>query len=458
MANENPKLKAEIITTFDGRGAAEAKKSVAEQIKGFDQLSETAQRTLRGEAIETEKVISRKQQLRAAVKGLAFEFPVLARFAHLALNPISLALGGIVIVAERFRASLVRLQEQLAPGGTFASTTKAWEAQIDAIKQTDLEALAYQRSLLGIINNAEQFGRISAALLANLTGQSKALDAIEEAQKKLALSTASSAEEREQIEVTFANRRMARLNKEADEAVAIKKRERERIREEITKLDQEAQQIEDQLRGAERPGLAQARFEAAKANVVAAQEQVRKSEQALAGRGVGITAALAEPLLRQKLESDRAALAQAEANLRAQEGTVFERQDTFNQIMERRALNRQLRQQAGARESSLGQEIEQSLITGGIEKDTRASVAEIERRRREVEAVEPAARRGIEINQQALQQAGYQVAENLSVAIDQAIQEVFVNGVAPQVRKMIEERALKLAQEINRKIEYSLPK
>jgi hypothetical protein len=140
MADNNPKLQAEIVTTFDGKGAAEAKRTVQETIKGFDQLSQEAQRTLRGDTEATEKSISSKHRLRGAVKGIAFEFPVLARLAGFFFNPLSATVGGAIAVFGALQQRIERLKESLQPGAGFKSFADAMNKQAEALQNAALEA------------------------------------------------------------------------------------------------------------------------------------------------------------------------------------------------------------------------------------------------------------------------------------------------------------------------------
>ena len=82
---------------------------------------ELAARGLTAQDVEQadEKQIITKGRLKAAIKGIAFEFPELAHLAHLALNPITLALTGLVLVVgkvrDTFRSFSVCIREFSGP-------------------------------------------------------------------------------------------------------------------------------------------------------------------------------------------------------------------------------------------------------------------------------------------------------------------------------------------------------
>lgn len=77
-----------IRTTTDPAGA----RATINELNAVKQAGQSANRDI---AKETEALTVKKHDLHAAIKGLKGEFPELAHFAHLALNPIAFVVAGI---------------------------------------------------------------------------------------------------------------------------------------------------------------------------------------------------------------------------------------------------------------------------------------------------------------------------------------------------------------------------
>jgi hypothetical protein len=78
------------------------------------QTTETGKEGVKQEELvekATEKTLTKKQQLRDMVKGLGHEFPVLGRFASMALNPIAIATSAISVAFIAAKKNLDNIKQ-----------------------------------------------------------------------------------------------------------------------------------------------------------------------------------------------------------------------------------------------------------------------------------------------------------------------------------------------------------
>lgn len=130
----------EILIRY-GLDAGKAKEATAELKKLEEQTKATGKEGVRQEEAVTEatkKTTSAKRQLKAAVKGLAFEFPILGKVAALAMNPISLSVAGLVVAYKTAQDGMAKIKESFG-GFELPATTET------KIEQVEKLAAAYGR-------------------------------------------------------------------------------------------------------------------------------------------------------------------------------------------------------------------------------------------------------------------------------------------------------------------------
>jgi hypothetical protein len=234
----NPKLRAEITTTFDGKGTEDAKKALA----GVGQAATQSASESKTAAAQTQEASKRSTEeihnARAAVRGLALEFPFLARVANAALNPITAAVGVAVAAFSALLSVLQELRrissETVTPMRNLAG---ALDNQRDAAAEAQLKAAEYQRTLEGIGKEAETTKERIDELTESILRRARAEGQLEDANKALALAEIEEAEaagkitseeaikRRAEIEEKVARSRLDRENKTAREVLEIRAKE-----------------------------------------------------------------------------------------------------------------------------------------------------------------------------------------------------------------------------------------
>lgn len=248
----NPKLRAEITTTFDGKGTDEAKRALT----GVGEAATESGSESKAAAAKTEEATKRTTdatfKARDAVRGLALEFPFLARVAHAALNPITAAVGLAVAAFSKLFSALQELRNLTTATITpMRNLAGAMDSQRDAAADAQLAAAEFQRTLAQIGKEAESTKGPIDELTASILAQARAEGELQDAHKELAraklhadeatgqISAEDAITKRAEIEESFARRRVDLENKTSREVVELRVKELNELLQKIGKLEAE---------------------------------------------------------------------------------------------------------------------------------------------------------------------------------------------------------------------------
>jgi hypothetical protein len=132
---------------------ATANKDIAAGVKTYS----TAEAEAAAASVEaTDKTFASKKQLKAAVKGLREEFPVLAHVAKLALNPITFIVAGVGAAFALWTRRIEEATRTLA-GMELPDISDAHIAKVKSA------ATAYQQLSEAVAKSAEAYNSVSAA-------------------------------------------------------------------------------------------------------------------------------------------------------------------------------------------------------------------------------------------------------------------------------------------------------
>src|ERR1051325_7689301 len=191
-------LKFPIDVTADTKGAQEAKAALQDVDQASKEINQSGDAASKQSEQATEKQTASHKRLKEAIKGVALEFPELAHLAHLALNPISLTLAGIVLVLGRVRDTFRQLDEVLQTPD-FARLTGAVEANKEAMRQAAIDALGFERQLKLVANAQQTVTQKTDLAIEALRRQSRAQIEVTDAQEALALAMVDAAEKEGKI-------------------------------------------------------------------------------------------------------------------------------------------------------------------------------------------------------------------------------------------------------------------
>lgn len=243
MADEKD-FQIKLVASADMRAAKDAARALQEVRKETGQEAKETQDS----AKSSERLALKKNELRAAVKGLSLEFPVLGRLAALALNPISLFVAG---AASAWGIWTRRIKEATDALGGFEmpdvsgsklegirQATEAWgkyaEAVGNAVRQYGEAEAASQRAMAKVkeetAQRLEQIKLMKELEAARLETEKVGLSQEEYARRKSALEADTRADEAgvkwqgQQDEWYVKNERVATLRQEAAEKEAAARR------------------------------------------------------------------------------------------------------------------------------------------------------------------------------------------------------------------------------------------
>jgi hypothetical protein len=131
----------------------------------------------------TAKTISGKQQLSGSLRGLALQFPILGRVAALAMNPISLIVGGLVGAFQLWQKYIRSIEESL-------SGLKLPDIKQDEIARINDAASAWGKYAEKIASAASKSGQIRADMAAAL----EAIKLVTQYNKAIGIDTGSTGE------------------------------------------------------------------------------------------------------------------------------------------------------------------------------------------------------------------------------------------------------------------------
>src|ERR1041384_746315 len=261
-----PDLQINIETIADRTGAQneradiesikqQATESNVEQLRGLDQLSEEGRRALGVIDKETKNVAHSHGDWHKAVKALRHEFPALYHVAHLALNPITAAVGAIAIgthkAIEAFKVAMAVLKSS-----EWESSKDAWKAQAAAIEEAEINARKFDLSLHALAESQQTIIEKSERVVDGIRKEAierVAIASAEEARDlaridaeaklgpdKGGISEATALERRLAVQRDYAKRRADTEKKARDEELANVKSTREEMFRVIGEAEQKA--------------------------------------------------------------------------------------------------------------------------------------------------------------------------------------------------------------------------
>lgn len=429
-----PELQFQI--TADVKGAQDGKRAI-------DELAQTARRAETESAQAEGLSLGRKRQLRDAIKGLAFEFPILGRVASLALNPISAAVTLAIAGFSAFKKVLDDISRSGHIEG-WKQGTAALEAQEKAVADLIVSANAYERSLTRIANATQSVTDRAKQALEAIRAQARAQTELTDAEEAAEMARIDAAEQLGEITPTRAIQQRLETQRRFTGR-------REAIRIEEEQAGFAARRAEIGALGAERRDVAGAI--GAQTARVAELERQGVSPAALALRLKEVE----ENLARARAAGPGAAgvVGQLEQQRRALVGIGPGRAEEFRaaqeELAELQRREKQLVERERAVRADLDAGVRQSLIQEGLRRPTLAARAVAREAGPLAEQAQGIAGRAFELNQTALAQEGQQLGETITEAVAVAIREAGAPVTDAMVAAVTRELS-RLAKEFDEKL------
>jgi len=367
MPDQNPKLRAEITTSFDGKGTEDAKKAIGE-------VQKTAAQEAKSTTEATEKVTSSKGRLRNAIRGAALEFPFLGRVAQAALNPLSALFGGIALGVGKLSEMLRGVSDAFAGVDERSKeVAKTFAEQQARLTDAATAGAEFERQLKAISTAQEDTKAKTDAAIQSIRDEIKAMQDLADADKELALARINLKEKTGELDPSQAAAARAKIEQDAaatrkqltdeERARVLKTRE-----EELIQVRENRQQLEEDSKR-KRAGLPPedaeekiAKTVASRAGQIAALEDKLNrmiASGAFTDEGIGQQRAFIE-LRRKQFPGEEAALQEEINRIKAQRADSARTDKELEQTRQREAqlevdLPRQ--REAAARQGRVGQQV-----------------------------------------------------------------------------------------------------
>jgi hypothetical protein len=303
------------------------------------------------------------RELHRIIHAIGHESPLMGQALRLAINPIAGALIGGVLAAKALKDAFSELEKHNEIGGKFEGFGAVVDAQVKALQEAGLAAVAYERSLAGVVDQSKKLTDITALAIDLEKEQARHQDEqrsaelaltkarIDAAEKSGQLTSAEAVQGRAAAEEAYARQK---ISSEAEVARAILNRLKVEQADQssiATSLELRRREAAQKLAGTESPAVIEARLKAAEKNLEATKEEEKKAK---------------EPSRTLELQGDydrrqaaaKSARESAEAILQAASGAQFEGLDRYNAAKEEAARADAEAKAARARAGGLGEQIQ----------------------------------------------------------------------------------------------------
>lgn len=385
-----PDLQIDVKTTFKGEGLEQAQEQVSETSKAVKTLTDESDKQAKAVDTGISKAFQRLGQdmkrtgehgrtFHVMLRQIGYQFPVIGHLAHAAFNPLTLLVGGAVAALKKFTEVMKGVVEALQPA-KFITLNEVIKAQAAAVREADLSAVAYERSLLIIANRQDTVTESTDKQVAALQRKARIQDELQDRQKAIsmakvdleektgALTGLEAMEKRSQIEESFEKARIARANKTADAEIGLRQRELAQLNTLIPQLEAAYAAADAARRGAGSEAADERRMDRA-------ERQLEEDEKALAKMRIQLPKTPVEFGARDDL--GKAIIASEEQIVRDRENVIQMESEQYDRRAARQEKEEELQRakaklsESVTRRGALGPMIEQDLYRALDEENAR---------------------------------------------------------------------------------------
>lgn len=395
-------VEIKLTSTADLKGFDQAKRAADDLGKATAAAGAAGSQGIKPLEDRVQSATEKKKAWTDAIRGVALEFPVLARFGMAAISPISAAVGAAISGFAALRSALQNVQDAVSVSEKFEDLSDAMVAQKAALDDLVTSSAAYDRSLAAVARSTDTVTQKTSEAIDALRQKSRLETELSNAEEAAALSQIDAQEKlgtlsgpqaiaaRLEVQRRFAGQRQDIEARQAAETQRLRQAERGALRAEASTLDEAIAAQEGRLAGITSPAEFDARLRIAERNRAAAKKQAEARDKAADKFGVGALGAVAGIFtggdglgIERAQETDSALEEQLDSLVGSLQGGRAGAIVEFQAAQEELARLRARRTAVAQRQNAVGSELEGSVRESILGDQFRPRITAAQQRARE---------------------------------------------------------------------------